>query len=305
MICLKIPHCAVLCYTALMKNRTVSCLYRAVAATSFSYFCALQALSPAVVSFSDVWLLFAAVCWLCAHGVKRRAAAAPYEFLPYAQKPLRLAAFVLLGAGSVAVAACLVRIASPIVNDGTVDTAYVIVLGGGVRSDGTISEVTRERLRSAARYLHAHPQSKAVVSGGKLRFVAYAEAPVLAQELALLGIAPERILQEGQAQDTIQNFVYSANLIAKREGIPVSDVLSMPVTVVTSSFHLARAEMLARRLGFTSVYGLGARIPAFYVPNTYCREICAYVKLCLCILLTRNPRPIGEAAQRMRMARKQ
>lgn len=75
-----------------------------------------------------------------------------------------------------------------------------------------------------------------------------------------LGIDKSRIIEEDKARDTIQNFKYSAHLIAKSEGVSVDDALLLPVVVVTSRFYLARTEYLASRFGFRYVYGVSASI---------------------------------------------
>ena len=81
-------------------------------------------------------------------------------------------------------------------------------------------------------------------------------------------------------------------MLSEFKGISVEEVLNTPTAVVTSRFHLRRSERLARRMGFTNIKGIPAKCPAVYVVHNYVREICAYVKLNLRILLTGEPRKI-------------
>lgn len=275
-----------------MKNKTAASIYFTAGILSFLYFIVLEIISPSlIISFMHVWVLLALLLVFTAKIVDKRGAAGKYRFMETAGKKLRLVVCTLFAVALLVAAVNLVLIKNPVVNDGSVSTRYVIVLGGGVTKKGTLTRMPQERIKAAAKYLEQHAESKAVVTGGKGLFAKYTEAPVMASCLEGYGIDGERILQEGNAKDTIQNFIYSAALIAEEQGITIEEVLEQPVTVVTSSFHLARAEYLARRLGFKHVYGISARVPAVFVLNVYCREICAYLKLCLRVMLTGKPSP--------------
>lgn len=249
----------------------------------FTYFIVLQMINPALISFSTVWFMTAAVLFFIAYRIKKNR---PFK------KWQKISATVSMLILVIIVSTILPQILTPAINDGKIETEYVVILGGGIKQNGTITQMPRERLVSAAEFLKAHPESKAVVTGGKLPFVNHAEAPELAKELIKLGISAERILIEDQAQDTIENFKYSARLIAEDKGCSLKEVLDMPITVVTSSFHLNRAEILARRIGFKKVYGISAHVPAVFALNVYSREICAYIKLGLRIILTGKPSEI-------------
>ena len=78
-------------------------------------------------------------------------------------------------------------------------------------------------------------------------------------------------------------------MLAEFRGVSRQEVLETSTAIVTSRFHLRRSERLARRIGYTNIKGIPAACPAIYVPHNYLREICAYVKLNLRILLTGEP----------------
>ena len=168
----------------------------------------------------------------------------------------------------------------------------VILLGGGIDKDGKLPKSVMTRVDKTAKYLKQHPDSICVVSGGTLKWLPFAEAPELKNQLVNKGIEPERILVEDQAKDTIQNFQFSCKMLAEYRGISIQETLDMPTAVVTNYYHLRRSERLARRIGFTNIKGIGASCPAIYVPHSYVREICAYVKLNMRILLTGKPKRI-------------
>ena len=186
----------------------------------------------------------------------------------------------------------LVFILTPEVVSTNEKADHVILLGGGISKDGELPKSVMSRVEKAAEYLNQNPQSICVVTGGTLRWLPYPEAPEIKRQLIAKGISAERILVEDQALDTIQNFQLSCKMLSEFKGISVEEVLNTPTAVVTSRFHLRRSERLARRMGFTNIKGIPAKCPAVYVIHSYVREICAYVKLNLRIILTGEPRKI-------------
>jgi uncharacterized SAM-binding protein YcdF (DUF218 family) len=132
------------------------------------------------------------------------------------------------------------------------------------------------------------------VSGGTLHFLPVAEAPELKKLLEKNGVEASRILVEDQALDTIQNFKYSCKMLADFEGVSQQQILDSRIAVVTSYFHLRRAERLAKRMGFTQIKGIGSKTSPINVPHCYVREICAYIKLNLRILLTGQPKKLTD-----------
>ena len=81
-------------------------------------------------------------------------------------------------------------------------------------------------------------------------------------------------------------------LVSLHIGLSNQEILNSEIAVITNYFHLRRAERLATRMGFTNIKGIPAACPPVYVLHNYVREICAYVKLNLRILLTGEPKKI-------------
>lgn len=194
---------------------------------------------------------------------------------------------------------------------------YVIVLGGGIDKYGRLPDTVLNRVEAAAEFIADYPDSNlvSVVTGGQLKNVIYPEAPTLKKELLAkiekIKIAENKvenknennkdynnymeetvILVEDKSLDTIQNFQYSCKKIAEYTGKSQDEILQSNILVVTSSYHLARALRLAKRMGFSNVYGLKAKVPLYKFPQTLFMENCSYLKLNLRILLTGKPKRI-------------
>jgi len=169
---------------------------------------------------------------------------------------------------------------------------YVILLGGGIDKNGKLPDSVLARVERTADYMNKQENAICVVTGGTLHFLPYPEAPEIKRQLVERGISDERVLVEDQALDTIQNFKYSLDLLCQHENKSARQILESKITVITNDFHLRRAERLASRMGFKNIKGLAAKTPAFKIPHSYLREICAYIKLNLRILLTGEPSPL-------------
>ena len=253
----------------------------------FAYFLALQIawsgfFLGTFFSFCMVWLFAAAVCFALFVFRKK-------HLWKNARRKTKVAILSSLGFAAIVCVVNLIFICNPRIADGTEDCEYVIVLGGGITKNSTLTDTMQRRVAFAADYLKKHPDAIAVVTGGKSKFAPCAESDVLKPALCAYGIEESRVLAENQAKDTIQNFKFSAQLLAEKSGVSVQQILDSPITVITSDFHIARAERLAKRMGFTNICGAASPTPLLFVPNCYAREICSYIKLNLRILLTGKP----------------
>lgn len=272
----------------------ISIIFLVLALLSNAYFVALHIASPGTFlgtffSFSSVWF-WLSVFFVLLIILERRKILKKIFGKVSKKAKIVLASFICFFA--LVSGFSLFFICTPRLSSENEKARYVIVLGGGITKDGELTDSVKNRVKAAAEYLKGNKDALAVVSGGKGRFIPCAEAEVLKPELASLGIDESKILKEDKAKDTIQNLIFSAELIAEHEEISLDKVLSSPVAICTSDFHLARAERIAKRLGFTDVYGVAAKTPPIFVLNTYCREICSYIKLNLRIFLTGKPKKL-------------
>lgn len=268
-------------------------IYLLLATMCNMYFVALQVASPAsflgtIFGFSIIWfwlgMLFIVLFFM------RR-----FALWNYVKKQVKICLGCIVSVLAVISVVNLVFICNPRMATGNEPVKYIILLGGGITKDAKLTDNVEQRVKKCAEYAEKHPEALIVVSGGKGPFSPCPESDVLKPALAKYGIDEERILAEDKAKDTIQNFEYSVKLLSKKTGKTVLQILSEPVAVVTSDFHLARAQRLAKRMGFKDVYGVSSKTPALFVVNTYCREICCYVKLNLRILFTGKPSLIDDS----------
>lgn len=199
----------------------------------------------------------------------------------------------VLSVGVVIASVNLCFILTPKIAPITEDADYVILLGGGISGDGVLPKTVMSRVEKAAEYLNAHPKAICVVTGGTLDWLPYPEAPEMKKQLVLAGVEEQRVLIEDKALDTIQNFQLSCRLLSETLAVSQREVLESRVVIVTSRFHLRRAERLARRMGYTNVTGISAKCPLINIPHCYVKEICSYIKLNLRILLTGKPTQIS------------
>lgn len=274
-----------------MKNKIIAFLLVTAGIISCLYSILIHSLVPGtfaetLTAFCNVWLLLGTV--LIFLGLFR------FKFkISFIKRMNRISKFIaaLFFAGGITVSAInLIFICTPVKNPSP-DAKYVILLGGGIDKNGKLPKTVTPRLHAAQKYLTENKNAIIVVTGGSLKGLP-AEAISLKAELIKAGIPENRILMEDKALDTIQNFQYSCKMLSEYEACPKSQILQSDILIITSNFHLRRAQRLARRMGFKNFTGLGTKIPAINVVNTYSREICAYIKLNLRILLTGKPETI-------------
>ncbi len=127
------------------------------------------------------------------------------------------------------------------------EAAYLVVLGAGV--NGSVPSLSlRERLDAALGYLKEYPESKAVLSGGQGSGEDMTEAQCMFDWLTARGIAPERLLREEAATSTQENLRFSLDMIEVDSGTRPERI-----AVVSSEYHLCRAELYAKQLGVTAL----------------------------------------------------
>ena len=151
------------------------------------------------------------------------------------------------------------------------ETDIVIILGAGLRGE-TPSLALLERLNSGIVYLNRYPDMKVIVSGGQGRGEDIAEALAMKRYLLENGIGEDRILIEDASTSTMENFAFSKPIIQATLGRDAKRI-----TVVTNSFHMLRAMMLAKRNGFIP-YGISAVTPPQVIIQSHVREYLALIK---------------------------
>ena len=168
---------------------------------------------------------------------------------------------------------------------------YIILLGGGLKSNGTPSNSVQVRIDTASvLWKNFDNKCKIVVTGGQIFPAPFPESQMLERELEKRGVPVEFILQDDKALDTIQNLRNSVFLLSESENKTLEEILNSNIVIVSSEYHLSRALFLAKRLGYKNVFGFGSETANYAILNSYLREILAVAKLHFRILLTGEPK---------------
>ncbi|WP_125980667.1 YdcF family protein [Loigolactobacillus iwatensis] len=146
-------------------------------------------------------------------------------------------------------------------------TPYLLVLGSGLRRDGSVSQVLQWRLdRTVRLYRQLASKPKIIVSGGQGSDEPRTEAAAMAEYLRNQKIPGDRIIQETKATSTFENLSYTKQLI------------SDDLTIITSNFHIFRTGLYARRLHI-SCQLVSAPTPPNYLLWGTLREYIALVAM--------------------------
>lgn len=187
-------------------------------------------------------------------------------------KVLRLVFSMVIGLGILLAAATGFQIGAKAGGDAQQECDYLIVLGCAVNNQSP-SQMLSYRIDATYEYLRKHPDTQCIVSGGLGQGDTITEAQCMANELTARGIAADRIWLEEQATSTVESFInVKAMLQEKTGGIPEN------IAVLSSEFHLYRAQMIAKDLGMT-VYTVSAKTERVgLLGNYFIREILAVWK---------------------------
>lgn len=186
-------------------------------------------------------------------------------FLLYLLLPgkLKIMLTILIVLAALVLITALIPVIRAAGGDGETGADYVIVLGAGVNGESPSLSMV-DRLRAAREYLEKHPDTAAILSGGQGAGEDITEAEAMYRWLTERGIEGERLILEEQATSTLENLQNSFALIPDAERCSVA--------VLSSEYHLYRAEYLAETLGYR-VAGIPAEtsLPVLKV-NYFLRE---------------------------------
>lgn len=181
--------------------------------------------------------------------------------------------FFYLSAIVLAIALFMVGIYLTIPTHNTAATHFdtLIVLGYPANADGTPSPEQRERVLEGVREYKAGVAPNIIMTGTAAHNQ-YIEADVMAQLARSQGVPASAILEDVQAQNTIQNIFYSARIMHDH-GWNSAEIISSPS-------HLPRAAMIVNTLNVDqpSLY-INWRTHAAHWPPEYSilREAILYI----------------------------
>ncbi|MER8184597.1 YdcF family protein [Kitasatospora sp. NPDC094015] len=156
------------------------------------------------------------------------------------------------------------------------DVDFVVVLGAGLTDGDQVPPLLAARLERAwgvyrAQAARGRPP-KVLASGGKGDDERVPESQAMADHLAALGCPADRIVQEDRSVSTEENLRFSRVVMERQHGPGYRCV------VVTSTFHVLRSAVLARRAGLPG-HVLGAHTAPYYWPSAIIREFVAVLAL--------------------------
>lgn len=139
-------------------------------------------------------------------------------------------------------------------SDETEKVDYIIVLGAKINGEMP-SYTLRERLDTAALFLHGNPETRAVVCGGQGADEVVTEAYAMKKYLVSKGIESDRILEEGESRNTLSSVENAKEIIEAQEAQN-----GYTAAVVTSETHLFRARLIMKKFGLGPL-GIAAKTP--------------------------------------------
>jgi len=154
------------------------------------------------------------------------------------------------------------------------DKDFLIVLGCGLRADGTPTPLLQGRLDRALAFAEKQRRQTGmeltfVTSGGQGPDEAISESTSMKQYLMDHGVPASRIIEEDQSTSTFENMKFSREkILAVNPGGKVS--------FSTTNYHVFRSGLFARRVKMRAV-GMGAETKWYFWPNAAVREFVGLV----------------------------
>lgn len=165
----------------------------------------------------------------------------------------------------------------------SINADCILVLGAGVRSDGTPSNMLEDRLKQGIALYKSHASNRLLMSGDHGR-KDYDEVNTMKKFAMNCSVPSQHIFMDHAGFSTYES-MYRARDIFKANKI----------IIVTQEYHLYRALYIARGLGLDA-YGVSADLRP-YSGQTYrdARELLARTKDFLTVLAKPKPTYLGDA----------
>ena len=125
---------------------------------------------------------------------------------------------------------------------------HVIVLGAQVRGTEP-SRALRRRLDRAAAVAAENPDAVLILSGGKGGGEDISEAECMRNYLLEAGVEEAKMVLEDRSTSTQENLLFSDRLTGCSKG---------KCGIISNDFHICRALLMAKKAGYTDVYGIPA-----------------------------------------------
>ena len=149
------------------------------------------------------------------------------------------------------------------------DKDFIIILGCGIRKDGTPTPLLRGRIDRALAFAEKQKALTGkdvifVTSGGQGPDEVISESACMKRYLIERGIPASRIVEEDRSTDTLENMTFSK---AKIMDIDPGG----KIAYATTNYHVFRSGLHARRVKMRA-QGMGAKTRWYFWPNAAVRE---------------------------------
>ncbi len=149
------------------------------------------------------------------------------------------------------------------------DKDFIIILGCGIRKDGTPTPLLRGRIDRALAFAEKQKaytgrEPVFVTSGGQGPDEVVSESACMKRYLMEHGVPEERIVEEDGSTDTAENMRFSKEKIMEID--PCGKI-----AFSTTNYHVFRSGIYARRVKMRAV-GMGAKTRWYFWPNAAVRE---------------------------------
>lgn len=145
---------------------------------------------------------------------------------------------------------------------------YIIILGSGIFGTN-VPPLLAGRIERGMRLAQKNPDAVLIMSGGQGEGENIAEGEAMKRYAIAHGFDTTRILVEDQSRNTWENLAFSRKQMKTEKP---------RVAIVTTSFHVFRALMIARRQGMACL-GYGAKTTWYFTLNAMIREFIGYLSL--------------------------
>lgn len=146
------------------------------------------------------------------------------------------------------------------------EQTFAIVLGAGVLSDGSPSQVLNDRIITAVALYKGGKVSSLLFSGDGVSDENYDETAIMRQQAILQGVRPEDIFTDSKGVRTIKSCERAAQVFGIEKAI-----------IVTQDFHLPRALYLCNSKGIDASGVVADKNVYLHIRNYQLREIPASV----------------------------
>ena len=156
------------------------------------------------------------------------------------------------------------------------DKDVMIILGCGIRKDGTPSPILAGRIDRALRFYEQQLAQTGkdmifVTSGGQGPDEVISESASMKAYLLQKGVPADHVIEEDRSADTAENMRFSKEKIEAwlaQSGRTLNDV---KVAYSTTNYHVFRGGLKARRVKLQA-QGVGAKTRWYFWPNAFVRE---------------------------------